>query len=518
MGLWQISIDESSAEVDIVPCRAASYSLNALSILQNNPLGLEINPGAIIVDPVEHRVTLEARLWHPLQPVAGMFTAFDVRGIVFGPEVVNADGWTASLNPHDFASVPFGYIDGKLGTPQYIGNFTGHRFGYKYFCNGLGPDDDLVAYFRTTNGILNRGHFNEGSSARRRYILDWDGSNQGFLVFNYAVLASYSLPQPGSAAPWGLDDFDRNNANCAEAFCLTALASDNTAYFWSCTGGGYFDLDVEVWDWQGLDSTQVTLEAFDGSIDKQATSNYIPGSTAYSGIFKFNNVPVTPYGPGEIPMLVTVTDYSRTFGDSWYGHLLPQTNWRYDDYVYTMLKINLPVNTEPPCIPEIMNETFDGPDAWDHGPGEFWTVNWVTAGAADNRHGGLCYGNMSGITLTWCKSPPLIIKPGCYNLPLIMRMRHQIDMEEYYDRCWVEIKVGCADWKKIYPFCGLKYNSSGWWDGYHKEDWSRFMLPDLVDGDIFWIRFITHTLDGNNNCEINGFKGWQIFDIVIDDN
>jgi hypothetical protein len=79
------------------------------------------------------------------------------------------------------------------------------------------------------------------------------------------------------------------------------------------------------------------------------------------------------------------------------------------------------------------------------------------------------------------------------------------------------MKIGCEEWKKVYPYCGWDYIYSGWWEGWHQEEFSRFLLPGLKEGDRFKIRFVTHTLDGNANCTQDGYHGWQIFDAIIAD-
>jgi hypothetical protein len=145
-----VAVDESSGAVVILPSRSANWSLNALNMLQTStPIGLEIDPNSVQLMLSEHRVSLVVRLRHPLQPLAGLFTAFDVRGIVFGPIVENADCFTAHLNPNDFSWVPFGYIDGDLGTPDWLADFHAPYSGYKYFCDGLGADDELVDFRRS---------------------------------------------------------------------------------------------------------------------------------------------------------------------------------------------------------------------------------------------------------------------------------------------------------------------------------------------------------------------------------
>lgn len=521
LGYWQIIIDEAGGGVSILPQREAMGSLNVLGMLQKTkPSKLEINPNSIMVNAAEHEVALDVRIWHPIGASAGIFTAFDIRGIVFGPRVTNADGWTTHLNPMDFSGVPFGYGDGALGTPNSQAHFQGNRFGYKYFCYGLSPNEDLVDFFTSSTGLVNRGRFPEGGVARRHYVLDWDDTNVGLYVFNYAVLASFAFPESGGTAPYGLDDFDINRANCAEAFCMSATVTDNSAWFGSGEGGGEFDIEVEVWDWQGLESTEVSIRSAPvGTVDQQTVTTYVAGTTAYSGVYSFDDVPVEPVNADDIRLIVTATDRSRTFGEAWFGGLLPYSNWRYDDYVYTMPELTLEVEEveEPPEIPDLLDESFEGENVWTQGPYNFWTVNFITPGAADNRNYGMCYGAPDGITLTWLMSPSMVATQGGYSLPFKMRIEHQIDVETYYDRCWAELKVGCDPWEKIYPYCGFLYNSTGWWDGYHEEDWSLFELPGINQGDIFWVRFVTHTLDGDCNCVGDGYDGWQIFEVLIYD-
>lgn len=518
-GCWQVAIDESTGDILVLPMREAQLSLNALNMLQTSaPIGLEINPNSVTVYPSEHRVSLEVRLRHPMPSLGGLFTAFDVRGIVFGPELVNADGFTAQMNPNDFTGVPLGYIDGLLGTPDWIADYHAPYAGYKYFCDGLGPNDDLPTFMRSSVGQANRGRFMEGEQYRRRYVLDWDESDHGFLIFNYAVVASYALPKPGASAPFGLDDFGVGTANCAESFCFEGEISMNTAFYWNSIGGGSFAADIEIWDWQGLDDSELRLEPADGvSFGPLTTTEYIPGTTPNSGIYVFDYIPVSPIGTDDIPLIITVTDQSETFASAWYGGLLPQANWRYDDYVYTVYGMTLPVENEPPCLPALLDETFDNPVGWNTGPGSFWSFDTYTPSAADNRSVALCYGNPDGVTITWCESPWMYIKPDCYDLPFRMFITHQVNMETYYDRCWVEMKIGCEEWEKIYPDCGLLYGMNDWWDGYLELDYSRFTLDGLVEGDSIRIRFVTHTLDGNANCAQDGYHGWQIFDARITD-
>jgi len=518
-GCRQVAINETTGETTVMPLRTANLSLNAVSMLQSSvPAGLEFNPNSVVVNPLEHTASVEVRLRHPMPTIGGLFTAFDVRGIVFGPKLTNADGFTAHLNPNDFTGVPFGYVDGLFGTPDWAANYHARYAGYKYFCDGLGPNDELPVFLRTAAGQANRGSFPEGTQHRRRYDLDWEESDHGYLIFNYAVVGSYSLPIPGASAPFEIDDFGLGTANCAESFSFEGEVSMSTVFYWNEIGGGSFMPEVELWDWQGLGDTELRIEPADGeSFTPETLTEFTPGTTAYSGIFTFDNIPVVPLSDEDITLILTATDFSETFGGAWFGNLLPQTNWRYDDYVYTVYEMPLPVMSEPPCLPALLNETFDNPVGWNTGPGSFWNFNTFTPSAADNRSVAICYGFSEGVTVTWCESPWLYVHEDCYDLPLKLKINHHIDMETYYDRCWVELKNGCEEWVKLEPYCGLLYCLGEWWDGYHEDDFSLFELEGVKGGDSIRIRFVTHTLDGNANCVQDGYHGWQIYDALITD-
>ena len=146
----------------------------------------------------------------------------------------------------------------------------------------------------------NRGHFSEGESIGRFYRLDF-GDNPGeWLIFNYAVLASFDWPV--GDAPYVLDDFPIETANTPEPFHAKVEVIENTLNFveGSAIGDGELTVDVEVFDWQGADDSVVTIASVDGTsiAETPATSSH-PGNTHCSTIFSFVDIPGSPASEGH---------------------------------------------------------------------------------------------------------------------------------------------------------------------------------------------------------------------------
>lgn len=135
-GAWDVAIDTETEAVEITELRTANDSLNVLGFLEPPPLS-NMTISNLNILPAQNKVTVDVSLTHPFL-ASGKFTGFDVKGVVFGPDLVNADGYTLWMNPGDFSSVGFGYTDGLLGAPDSIGNYGSKDWGFKYFADGLG--------------------------------------------------------------------------------------------------------------------------------------------------------------------------------------------------------------------------------------------------------------------------------------------------------------------------------------------------------------------------------------------
>lgn len=352
-GSYQVVIDKNTHKVDIIQSRGADQMLNVVGFLEPPPLtNMNIDWDTLVIDDVNSYIGVDVILTHPIpDPV---FDGFDVRGVCFGPEVTNADGYTVVMNPKDFADVPFGYINGLLGTPDSIGQYDTGPWGYKYFCDGLGVADDLVTFFSDETNLADRGVFRANGQNSRHYDLDWKNSVQDFFVFNYAIYANYEWPV--GEAPIDLEDFPIT-ANSSEAFCFTVTEVDNSLYWEDATTkGGTISLDAEVWDWQGLETTEVTIETDVVPDSSEA------GNTSKSWIFHF-----VDYDPGDtlttnegLPLTFTVTD-EKTFGEAWFLGLMDPGHALYGTQVYAVWKYTASVAPEAPSLGLHIDITGDLP-------------------------------------------------------------------------------------------------------------------------------------------------------------
>jgi hypothetical protein len=340
-GAYQVVIDKNTHKGDIVQSRGVDQMLNVIGFMEPPPLSsMNIDWDTLVIDDANNYIGVDVILTHPINdPV---FMGFDVRGVCFGPEVTNADGLTPVMNPADFANVPFGYVDGLLGTSNSIGQYDG-LWGYKYFCDDLGLDEDVATFFSDEANLANRGVFRNGSQNIRHYDLSWDNSAQDFFVFNYAIYANYEWPV--GEEPIDIEDFPIT-ANSSEAFCFTATEVNNSLYYVDdTTKGGTVSIDAEVWDWQGLQSTEVTMQTTVTPDSSEA------GNTSKSMIYHF-----VDYDPGDsltssdgLPLMFTVTD-EKTFGEAWFLSLMDPGHPLYDTNVYAVWMYTASVSNQPPPV------------------------------------------------------------------------------------------------------------------------------------------------------------------------
>lgn len=344
LGFWQVTIDKESGTIDAVDMRSSDLIINVLGFLEPPALkGLTIDFGSLkIADPI---IEVDVILTHPIADAT--FMGFDVRGVVFGPIVTNADGLTVVTCPEFFTGVPFGYKDGLLGPPDSVGHYFGLA-GYKYFCDGLAKDDDLAAFMSDPSNLAKRGMFSPSPAKNtRHYVLDWTVVAQPFLVFNYSVYANYDWPS--GEAPIDINDFDITTANSQEAFCCKVTELANSLYYaGGSNGGGSISLQVEVWDWQG-NINDVTIETMEPGINKTPWDDFGPGTTPKSSIYDFLDVPGTPAKTGDLDILITATD-AKTFGESWLMGLLPPSKQKYNEKVYNCFIHTTTVSECPPAV------------------------------------------------------------------------------------------------------------------------------------------------------------------------
>lgn len=346
LGLWQFVADKATGNVDMVQLRSADKIINVLGFMEPPALTLmDLDWPALDIDFDGGTAEVGVILTHP---IAGdpVFTGFDVRGVCFGPTVTNADGLTITPGPEFFSGVPFGYQDGLLGAPDSFGNYEGLA-GYKYYCDGLAADGDLVTFFNDADNLADRGLFSAGETNQRDYLLDWNGTGYDILVFNYAIYANYDWPV--GDPPITKDNFDITTANSAEAFCCNVVELNNGLYYAGTGGGGTISLQAEIWDWLG-DITDVTIESLEPGIIAQTSYDAAIGAfpNGYSYGYEFYAVPGTPTTVGDLDILITVVD-SKTFGEHWFLDLLETSHAMYDANIYNCFVHTATVIDCPPA-------------------------------------------------------------------------------------------------------------------------------------------------------------------------
>ena len=357
LGFYQVTYDKASGNIDITIPRNADKIINVLSFLEPPALaGLTIDFSTLVFnDPV---LEVDVILKHPIpDPV---YMGFDVRGVVFGPKVGNADGLTIIPSPEFFTGVPFGYQNGLLGVPDSSADFEGLA-GYKYFCDDLGLDEVLAEFMSDPANYTNRGVFSDGSNLSRHYVLDWGNVEHPFMIFNYAIYANYDWPV--GDPPIDLDNFEITAANSSEAFCADITEVSNSLWFSEGSGGGSISLQVEVWDWQG-EPVDATLGA--GTIIAETgytSSDYnLNGGEFTTYIYNFDSVAGTPTEAGDLDIIITITD-GVTFGEAWFLGLLDPGHVLYNDPVYNCFVHTAEVMECP--MPEVTGITppVGSPDA-----------------------------------------------------------------------------------------------------------------------------------------------------------
>ena len=358
LGLWQVTVDTNAGTIEAVDLRSSDLMINVLGFMEPPPLSsMSIDFGSLVfADPL---LDVDVIFTHPIpDPV---FMGFDARGVVFGPELVNADGLTVVCSPEFFAGVPFGYQDGMLGAPDSYAHYEGLA-GYKYFCDGLGMNEVLSDFMSVEGNLLDRGVFSEAPTTHKRhYTLSWEDTSPpiGYMVFNYAVYANYNWPIGDPVD--NVDDFDITTANSAEAFCCKVTELANSLYFATGGGGGEISLMVEAWDWQG-NITDVTIESLEAGVITQTSYDVISGpGTSKSTNYDFYAVPGTPTEVGDLDILITVTD-EVTFGAAWFMGLLPPGHMMYDELAYNCFIHTTTVIECPPATVTSIDPDAAWPD------------------------------------------------------------------------------------------------------------------------------------------------------------
>ncbi len=294
-GLWQFAIDPATEEVEFVALRAGELHLNALHFLEP-PANLNLT----IEGPPKFSggtITVDIGLRHPFLGLI-QFTGFDVKGILIGHgsetidglpwaryageneiRLLNADGFTRWWNPTEFPPNPVqpiqGYIDGELGVPDTVADYSATLNGYKYYCDDLADADAPMSDI----GLDSRGMFSAGSKNVRRYVIDYTPSG---LIFNYAIDASWKFPT--GSPPWNAPDDFPPGANQDEAYRIEVHEIANTLGYEVSTGASSGELqhEIDVYDWFDADKNMVYTYAAENELNVGMGLIPIGGGEGYS--------------------------------------------------------------------------------------------------------------------------------------------------------------------------------------------------------------------------------------------
>lgn len=319
LGLYQFTADPNSSTLDVAQLRLAEGHLNVLPFLEPPALvnltleSLEFNGNIIEVD---------IGLRHPFLGLHE-FSGFDVCGILIShgspggftdtdllmpgvgdTRLLNPDGWSRWWNPGEFA----GYVDGILGTPDSMANFTATLNGYKYY------SDELAAYDEVSFvSLTSRGLFSAGQKNIRHFSIEMGGG----LVFNYAIDANWAFPN--GAPPYQAPDDFPPEANRPEAYNISVSEIENTLFYEDATGygGGSLTLHVGVWDHFDSDLNTVHLESPAG-IPLISSDIPIDSGAGYS-VFEFVIQGQNLTRNGDADLFITVESESMGYGGNLTG-------------------------------------------------------------------------------------------------------------------------------------------------------------------------------------------------------
>ncbi|HEX9746119.1 MAG TPA: PKD domain-containing protein [bacterium] len=306
-GIYDIYIDPDSESAEVVPIRGMMFEANVTRFLQpplapTSLLYVNIKPGT---DFPSGKVVADIGIQHPFP--GSNFRGFDVMGIfmaesgnyisqidptihwphyLFNARLTNADGYTRWWNQQEFTTYDtiFGYSEGSKAPKGF--ESTSNLNPFKYFANGLEPDDPWDVEHLT---LTDRGSFDTviPGYLEREYVMQFP-MESGFPSFNfkYAISSSYYEPDPDAIPPAQTSDFPLT-ANRAEAVQISIANSGSWAFFESESSyGGDLIFDLHITDWQGMgqfsgalsEISGVVAESptlFDGMVDLTASGNWI---------------------------------------------------------------------------------------------------------------------------------------------------------------------------------------------------------------------------------------------------
>jgi hypothetical protein len=263
-GLWDVTVDTETGEIEAAPARNAEYTWNVVAILNNKPT--DIYPFFYYIDhQIEYTYYgIRVRLTHPF-PGQPQFNAYDVRGILIGEgtgvmkydpallypesdtcpfmldyhnewepyyEGGGPDGHTRWFNATEFPYPGIlGFTKGEFGSQNYSPSAT--LCPYRYFADGMGNDEDVLNFLMSNSD--SRGVLSAGSVCERKYFIR-NLNAIGNIRFQYAVSANWTAA-------------DIHPANAQEAVACGVDITPSLYWIESTDWGGHLIADITIWNW-----------------------------------------------------------------------------------------------------------------------------------------------------------------------------------------------------------------------------------------------------------------------------
>jgi len=331
-GMWQVSIDKTTREVEIIPLRGTTFNVNVTQFLHPpfSPINMLVIDLLDSCDFPNGYVDVDVTLNHPF-PGINEYSGFDVLGEFFGsgnkpteqhfelliaefekdPVLLNPDGHTRWWNWTEFTDpLPlFAYTPGKMGNdPAPSATLN----GYKYFADDLEYDMDVADLDPASRGIFTP----DGPTHKRLYQIQFpviDDSPK--IIFNYAVSAAWDEPDRDYAPDYPPEAFGPG-AQMQEAYNIRIDTTDSSLWYETGDFGGDLHLEIEVFDWQGVVSgvpaevSAIWVESpvMLAPVDILPFAETFPGSQITSSVFQADltglELDITAFG--DFPILVGV--------------------------------------------------------------------------------------------------------------------------------------------------------------------------------------------------------------------
>ncbi len=398
-GLWGISIDPDTWDVEITPLRAASFTANVTQYLQP-PAGSLSNLTVIVTDDSQFLsqgiVEVDVRITHPF-PSSPEYTGFDVMGVFMhngshastvgynnrwplAPNdaiLLNHDGYTRWMNQSEFTTTGLlGFTPGALGN---AGSFSATINPYKYYADGLNKNQSISNFYLSAGSISKRGLFSSGTTNTREYEIQFPMlGGSPVLTFQYAVIARWDDPSP--SPPINVPDDFPDTANCQEAFYIEVRDTGSTLNYHPSVGGsGTLSVDIEIFDWQGAgnplgfsdEMIGIFLEGFNswvglsGFEDCYGSAVESAGSCGNSRIYHADIINCSPTQSGTEDLMVNIQsnlpmDYKSGFGTTY------PVSAQLSGYTVASIPVSnianstptVPIPTGPPYIWDDQTVTF----------------------------------------------------------------------------------------------------------------------------------------------------------------